>query len=139
MAISGKLCRPAPELPWLHENFFKLEPTDQSWTLIEAQGEWQHAPFCDIEIIGGKLYAATKDASESLTVIQLQDANDGGPSTYTTERTEYKIVEDPTIPWYVIFAEQFLVELNIIKALILPVVSNLLATGLEFNIKALNN
>ncbi|KAM1255107.1 hypothetical protein PS1_029582 [Malus domestica] len=125
-------------------------PIDQSWTLVEAPGEGQHARFCDIEILDGKLYAATKDALEFLTVIQIQDANDGGPPTYTIERlvvhhsegivpplfletrrmngiveqisesvslaidskskelfmvlhrTEYKIVEDPTIPWYVI-------------------------------------
>lgn len=56
-------------------------PTDMSWTLIE---DWdvRGLDFCDIEIIDGKLYAATREASEFIMVFDIEDAmkNVGRPN-----------------------------------------------------------
>lgn len=63
-------------------------PTNKSWTPIEAiELETEKTlEFRDIEIIDGKLYAATHHALEFLMVFDIQlDANDGLP-TYTAER-----------------------------------------------------
>ncbi|KAM5572474.1 hypothetical protein ABKV19_012501 [Rosa sericea] len=61
-------------------------PTDQSWTPIEAfEPETENAlDFRDVEIVAGKLYAATSSALEFLMVFDI-NLNGGVPS-YTAER-----------------------------------------------------
>ncbi|KAL6215085.1 hypothetical protein ACLB2K_014516 [Fragaria x ananassa] len=56
-----------------------LRPSAKSWTLIDEVHHEGHK-FVDIEILDGKLYAATDEASRFLMVFDLQDA------TYTVER-----------------------------------------------------
>ncbi|KAM5583466.1 hypothetical protein ABKV19_003391 [Rosa sericea] len=58
-------------------------PNDNSWTLID-QGEARGFIFCDIEIIYGKIYAATTEASKFLMVFDVQYGN--GPPSYRAER-----------------------------------------------------
>lgn len=60
-------------------------PTDKSWTLIVVEDEG--LLFHDIEIIDGKLYASTRNASEFLMVFDIQDACNGcnPPSPPKTE------------------------------------------------------
>lgn len=57
-------------------------PNDKSWTLID-QREARELHFRDIEIIDGKIYAATREASEFLMVFDVQYGN--GPP-YRFER-----------------------------------------------------
>lgn len=61
-------------------------PNDKSWTLID-QREAGELLFRDIEIIDGKIYAATKElreASKVLMVFEVQYGN--GPPSYMAER-----------------------------------------------------
>ncbi|CAL9013850.1 unnamed protein product, partial [Prunus brigantina] len=59
---------------YLHNPF--CSPADKSWTLID-----EGLNFCDIEIMDGKLYAATdEDEPEVLTVFDIIQDADGRPS-----------------------------------------------------------
>ncbi|KAL6208383.1 hypothetical protein ACLB2K_019333 [Fragaria x ananassa] len=60
-------------------------PSAKSWTLIEEKGHHEQLNFVDVEIIDGKLYGATKQASKFLVVIDIQDGNADGHPTYTVE------------------------------------------------------
>lgn len=55
-------------------------PNDKSWTQIDQR----ELIFRDIEIIDGKIYAATREASKFLMVFDVQYGN--GPPSYRAER-----------------------------------------------------